>query len=123
MWKCYHKDFIWCFVAHTYQIPTLSPSQGHNPHPDCQPVPWSTKIQVEVLLRRTLVLGTLLLQTVDSAGCCWSHCARPLLSSLWSSTSSAVTWFVPENPLASLRKTDLYYRNMRMKTIAVYFML
>ena len=34
----------------------------------------------------------LLLQTVQSAGGCWSPCARPLLSSLCSSTSSAVTW-------------------------------
>ena len=45
------------------------------------------------------VLGTLLLQTVDSAGCWWSHCARPLLSSLWSSTSSAVTWVELHVPL------------------------
>ena len=27
------------------------------------------------------VLGTLLLQTVDSAGCCWSSCVPPLLFS------------------------------------------
>ncbi|CAL8294042.1 unnamed protein product [Arctogadus glacialis] len=44
---------------------------------------------------------TMLLQTVDGAGRCWSPCARPLLSSLCSSTSSAVTWFVPEITLAS----------------------
>ncbi|CAL8289783.1 unnamed protein product [Arctogadus glacialis] len=64
---------------------------------------------------------TVELYTVDSAGCCW--CARPLLSSLWSSTSSAVTWFVPENTLASLRKTDLYYRNMRLWKVLVLVIL